>query len=312
MINACATLGGNLGKPDCDVMMGRPKYILPTRGKEFSASDLADSASFKEALLAAMLEQKSSPDRVFTFPLVRQVEDSTADVATEALSDGYEEVLNESLPLYVLQSTVGVCVAQSMVNFNGWNDKVLIVDDKNTLWYVTLENGGGTGFSVGNLYTAPPRFAGSTGVRVVTTRLLFGNNDEFKTSVGALKLDFDPSKLVELVDVQIVQKAAPAANVLTVGGLIKCADTDIYSAYSTALANIARWSVTNLTNMTPVTITSVAAAAGSQGWTVTLDTDEFTALPSGTKLLVNLAAPSVLHTAGVKKLEGIGMVFTKP
>src|SRR4051812_17027846 len=115
MINICATLGGNAGQGDYDVRMGRPKYILPTRSKVFAAADLVDLATFKAALLAAMLLTRDDFNKVFCFPLMRVVDDNTAEATTQSLADGYEEVLNESVPKYTLQSTAGTCQAQAMV-----------------------------------------------------------------------------------------------------------------------------------------------------------------------------------------------------
>src|SRR5574341_871622 len=245
-INVCSTLGGNTGKPPCDVRMARPQYIMPTRGKVFAVADLADSATFKAALKAAMLKTRTDSDKVFCFPLMRVVDDNTGDPNTQALADGYEEVINEVLPKYTLQSTAGVCVVQAMCEFNGWTDGVFVVDVNKILWYVTTSSSGAQAFSVGTLYTDPPRFGNSSNIQTSKTKLTFGTIEEFKSNIGAIKLDFDPSKLVNLVDVTLVEKAAQATNVFTLGGIVECAGTDIYASYSSGLANIARWVVTRL------------------------------------------------------------------
>lgn len=311
-IDICGTLGGNLGKPACDVVMGKIKYPMPTRGKTFSASDLASSDAFKAALKTAMLQIRTSNNKVFCFPKMRVVDDNTADPNTQALADGYEEVLNESLPLYNLQSTVGVCVQQSMCEYNGWKDKSFVVDDKNIFWYKITADGGGEGFTIGNFYTPAPRWGNSSNINTVKTRMLLGDVDEFKSGIGALKLDFDPFKLVNTVDVKLLEKAAQSTNVFTIGGIVECAGTDIYDSYSSGLANVARWVVKRLDTGASITITSVTADATNKGWDITLDSTIYTALPSGTKLEFSLVDPATLDAAGVSGIESFTIVYTKP
>lgn len=311
-INVCATLGGNTGKPACDVRMARPQYIMPTRGKVFAAADLTDSATFKAALKAAMLQPRDSANKVFCFPLMRVVDDNTGDPNTQALADGYEEVLNEVLPKYLLQSTAGVCVVQAMCEFNGWTDGVFVVDVNKIVWYVISSADGAQAFTVGSLYTDPPRFGNSSNIQTSRTRLTFGTIEEFKSGVGAIKIDFDPSKLVNTVDVKLVEKAAQASNVFTLGGMVECAGTDIYASYSTGLANVARWVLTRLDTGAAVALTSVTADAGNKGWDITVDNTAYTALPSGTKLEFKLADPATLDAAGVSGIESFTIVYTKP
>jgi hypothetical protein len=311
-INICATLGGNAGQGDCEVRMKRPKYILPTRGKVFAAADFADEATFKAALIAAMLLPRDDNNKVFCFPLMRVVDDNTADANTQSLADGYEEVLNESLPNYTLQSTSGTCQAQAMVKFNGWQDEVFVIDAAGVFWYVVSLSGGGQGFSVGNLYTNPPRFGNSANIVTQKTKLLFGTIEEFKGGLGAIKVSFDPTKLANTVDVVLYEKLVASANVLKIAGKAFCADTDIYAGYSTALANVARWSAINATTGAAITITSVAVDATNKAWTFTLDSTAHSALPSGGKVIINLVSPAVLAAAGVTGIEGLSFVYTKP
>jgi len=311
-INICATLGGNAGKGTCDVRMGRPKVVLPTRGKVFSANDLASSDAFKVALLAAMLLARTDANKVFAFPAMRIVEDNTADVTLGTLADGYEEVLNESLPLYKLQSTVGVCQQQAMCQFNGWTDKIFIVDHNNVLWYVQTSTGGGQGWSVGNLYTNPPKFGNTANIQTADTRLAFGSIEEFKSSIGAIKLGFDVTKLTNTVDVDLLEKAAAVANVITIGGTLKCIGLDIYDSFSTLLNNAARWVVKNVATGATIPVTSVALAPSTKGWALTIDTTIFTGLAPGAKISINIADPATLNTAGAGGIEGIEYIFTKP
>ncbi len=311
-IYICATQGANTGNPDCPVRMKRPKAMLPTHGKTFSLANLLDSPTFKAALKAAMLLPRTDNNKVYIFPVIRVADDNTADVNTASLADGYEEVLNESLPLFNFQSTPNICVHQAMVAFNGWTDKVFIIDVDNVLWYVATSTGGAQGFSVGSLYTNPPKFGNSSNINVANTRLLFGNIDEFKSDVGALKLDFNASSLVSIQDVKIVERAAVSTNVYTLGGLAKCSNVDIGPAYGTSMANTARWVVTRLDTGATIALTTVTYNTTLKAWVITVDSTAHSALPSGTVLSFNFADPATLDAAGVTGIEGIAITYTKP
>lgn len=314
-INVCTTLGGNTGKPGCDVRMGRIKYLLLTTGKELTANDLADSEALKDALQAAMLLESSSANKMFAFPEMRDVTDNTGDPATGTLADGYEEVLNEALPKYLLRSTPGTCVQQAMASFNGWPGKVYFIDENNIFWYKTKADGGGKGWSTGYLYTNPPKPKGSGDVQTANTRFTFGANGEFKNNVGAVKVDFDLGDLDNLKDVLLDDRESENTsgalnNVFIIGAKVKCEGTDLYATHSAALNATARWRAYT-SGGTPITLTAVALSVGNLGWQITLDSTAFNGLAVGTVFYIDLATPPTLKAAGVTGIEGVRLRFVK-
>lgn len=314
-INVCATLGGNTGRPDCDVQMGRIKYMMLTTGREFTEADLASSEAFEAALQEAVLLSNSDAEKVFIFPEMRDVTDNTGDPATGTLADGYEVVLNEALPKYLLRSTPGICVNQFMSSFNGWPGKVYVIDENNILWFKTNTDGSGRGFTSGYLYTSPPKFKGSGDVQTANTRFTFGSIDEFKARVGAIKLDFIVTDLLQLKDVVLDDRESENAsgalnNVFEIGGLTKCEGTDIYIQYQDLLANTARWRAYTAAGDT-IAITSVVKNGTLSSWTVTLNSAAFNALTTGTVFYIDLATPDVLHAASVDGIEGNRLRFVK-
>jgi hypothetical protein len=311
-VNICATLGGNLGQPACDVRMGRPKFLLLTRGKVFSAADLADSDSFKAALTAAMRLARTDNNKVFCSALIRVADDNTSDPNAQTLADGYQEILNESLPSFTLQSTIGICQAQEMIQFNGWKDKVFVIDSNNVVWFVQNSSAGGNGFTTGYMYTDPPRFGNSQNIQVTKTKLVFGTLEEFKSNVGAIKIDFDASKLVNTVDVVLSEKAAAAGYAFKMGGAIKCAGIDIFTDYQDLLAVIGAWKATRLDTNAAVAIATTVKDAVNKLWTVTLD--NATAITTGVKIRIELVDPTALHALGtpVDGIESISVIVIKP
>jgi hypothetical protein len=310
----CGILGANTGKPQCDVPIAAIKYGLPTRGCEFTEAELTDSSTIKAAMLAKMLLAKTDNQKLFLIPYANEAEDNTGDPNIGTLSDGFEEPLSDALPKYILRhAKMGVKQNQAICVFNGWGDKYYFIDRNNRFCYIVKSDNGSKGFSVGNLYYDPPRPGSSNAVKTTIGRITFANADEFKSSViGMIDLDFNPADLVNIEDINIVQKAAPASNVVTIGGLSRFGQVDIYANFKTALNNVARWQVINESTGASMTKTSVATDDGNKGWDLTIDSTEFTALPSGAKYSVNLVSPATLALAGVYGIEGIKITFTKP
>lgn len=311
-INVCATLGGNTGSPACDVRMGRIKYTLFTTSKVFTSTDIASSEAFQTALQTAMLLANSDANKVFAFPSMRDVTNNTGDPNTGTLADGYEEVLNEALPKYLLKSTPGVCVQQIMASFNGWPGKVYVIDENNILWYKA--NGTGTkGFSCGYLYTNPPSWKGSADVQTANTRLTFGSISEFKSGVGALKLGFDVADLNNLKDVILDDRetentSGALNNVFIIGGKTKCEGTDIYAAYSTLLNNVSAWRAYDASG-NDLPISAIALNAGNLGWQITLNPTNFTPLAAGAVFYIDLRPPATLATLGITGIEATKLRF---
>jgi len=309
----CGIMGANTGKPQCDIPIGAIKYTMPTRGAEFTKDQLVDSNAVKAALLAKMLLAKSNTSKVFTIPYANEAANNTGEAPTASLSDGFEKVLTDPLPKYNLtHAELGRAQNQAICQFNGWNDKLYFVDRNNRLAYIIKPDGGGKGFSVGNLYYPPPIPGSSNALNTTVGKLTFANPDEFKLSpIGLIQLDFNVADLVNIEDVTVVQKAAPATNVFTVGLIGRFTGIDAHPAYASALANMARWVVKRLDTGASMTLTSAASDSGNLGWDITVDSTEFTNLPSGTKLSINIADPTTLALASVYGIEGTEIIYTK-
>lgn len=314
MAVTCGILGANTGKPQCDVPIGAIKYLLLTRGATFTANELVDSASVKTALTTKMLLAKTSAQKVYLFPYANEAANNTGDPNVATLSDGFEKTLTDPLKKYTLTyAELGKAQNAAACQFNGWTDKAYFIDRNNRLCYISNTDGTGKGWSVGNMFTTSPGPGSSTEVNTTKTNVTFANPDEFKLSViGMIDLDFNPADLVNIEDMQVVEKDAPATNVVTVGIIGRFTNQDGYDAYKTALNNAARWVVTKESDGTTIAITSVATDDAHKGWDITIDTTAFTALASGAKYSINLKDPATLHTAGVDGIEGIKITYTKP
>ena len=313
MADICGTLGANTGKPVCDVALAAIKYFLPTLGAEFTAAELVDSDTIKAAITERMLEVRGSTDKLYLFPLANESEPTTGDRTVASLADGFEKTLLDPVPKYVMRSgAVGLYQHQPLTAFNGFSGKGYFIDRNNRFFYIIKSDGTGKGLSVADVYTSIPGFGSTAALTPAVTNITMGNVDELKIGpIGIIQLDFNVADLVNIEDVSIVEKAAHASNVYTVGGKTKYGQTDIYASYSTALANSARWVVTNMQTGATIAITTVTADATNKGWDITIDSTAYSALSTGDKFSINLADPATLSAAGVDGIEGIKIVYTK-
>lgn len=320
-INVCATFGSNLGVPACDVRMGRIKYLILTTSAEMTEADLATSESVQEWMADALVLANSDANKLFAFPFMREATDNTGDPQLGTLADGYEEVLNEAVPKYLLRSTPGFCVQAAMSSFNGWPGKMYIVDENNVFWYKSKTTAagvpnGGKGWTTAYLYTQPPKFKGSGEVATANTRVTFVIN-EFKGAVGAVKLEFEVSDLDNLKDVTLKdledENASGALNnAFLIGGNVKCEGTDIYAAYADLLNTSNAWRAYT-SDGTAIALTSVAKNDTEGGWDIVLNSGEYSALASGTVFYIDLQTPPVLAALAtpVTGIEATKLRFVK-
>lgn len=300
-INLTTTLGANTGRTTGgDVRLGRAKVLILTNRK-FTAQELADSSSLKAAMESGMMQPRTSANKLFVIDGIREADDNTGDPNEATLGDGYSEILNEAVPKYVFRNTKGVPQQQSYAALNGWQGGAYFIDDKNLFVY-RGDNGGAKPFSVGSYYANPPRPGNTGNINTNQIRFAFGDIDEFKSDIGVVKLDFNLSDLVNIVDVQLKNAGGSTLTALKVAAETKYAGTNIYEAYADALANKDAWKVTNAETGAAVAVSAVAKNATAKGWDLTK------ASGAGT-FRVELVDPAALKALN-PSVEGIESVYT--
>ncbi|RYD50944.1 MAG: hypothetical protein EOP83_23595, partial [Verrucomicrobiaceae bacterium] len=249
--------------------MGRPKILILSRGATFTSSELATSAAFKAALQAKMNLARSASGKCFIVDGNREADNKTGEPATGNLGDGYIEVLNDALPTYDFKNTKGVAEQQSLVSFNGFTDTVYIIDHNGILWHRGGASGSGKGFTIGNFYATAPAFGGTGNINTNLVKLTFGDADEFKTNVGALKLDFTAAELNQLTDVLLSEAASASGYAFKIAVKQRFAGNSVYAEYEAGLNQTGAWKAT-LADGTDVVIASVAGNDAGEYWLVTL------------------------------------------
>ncbi|MBK7885473.1 MAG: hypothetical protein IPJ81_18035 [Chitinophagaceae bacterium] len=122
--------------------------------------------------------------------------------------------------------------------------------------------------------------------------------------------------LSALLDVQLFEKAVAIANVLKVSGLVDTAQInapfDIYEDNKLTLFSTgALWAIKDLQTNAAIAVTSIAPNAAGYG-DLTANAVAYAALSSGDKIEVYTVLPPALDAAGVKGIETISFIHTKP
>lgn len=313
-LDLCSVNMPNAGAPDCDKSRGIPTYIL-IGSYEFTPANYASIAAFKAALKAQTLVGRNQSGKMIVLPVLADVQKKTSDNATGSLNQGFTEVLREGFPAFDGGMQISNKHAQKLRPLNGQNVKVFVVDHNLNVWGTYLPTSGNFRGESAKLFIGGDDFTDGQASKVITVNVAYTDALEFKNSSAYFAIDFSVADYGKLKDVEItLVSGGGASNVHNLTGKIATGKVgyklDIYSDYSTVLANIARWTLTNDQTGATVTITSVAVNAGGY-WVFTVDTTAWSGLTTGQSMTVNLAAPSVLDTAGATGIEGVALVLVK-
>lgn len=312
-LNLLSINNPNTGAPAGDLKRGIPRYLVIS-AKEFDSDDLASSSAMQTAISEASLLARDASDKLVVLPLIANVELANEANKEGTLNQGFKEVLLEGNA--AINAGVRISNRHAQI-LRQWGNRDLIaftVDENKRFWgnYTSASKLKGEEI---RLFVGGDGWSDGQNSKTVLLNIVWTNPVNFYDFSKCIQLEFNVADYGQLMDVQIVEKAARSSNVFTLGGEIETGiaglKLDIHEDYATELANAARWKVTRGDTGGEVTLTSVTSDAGNAGWDITLDSTEYAAIPAATVLTFNLAAPSVLHAAGATGIEGKSMTYTK-
>lgn len=296
---ACASAGSNTGIPDCAVT---PKnfvggFLVPN-SFVLTDSQLATSSSALAALQAAASADNQG-SRIYPLPPFLSVTDSTAQPITETIGGTPFIVRDGKYDFEMRYIKGGLCVSNALQKFNNGNYRIMLFDASGLL-VGTKVGTGLMGIPLNYFYARPFRIATDTTLANFSFSIVF---DSIYFNVGLGFISLNPSDLAGvagLINASLSLVGARAANVFTVKVLAGCSGSDLYPSYSTGLANIANWLVTE--GGKTITITSVVADPNSKGFIFTLDITDPDYSPTG-PFLVSGSTLTALTTNGVLGYE---------
>ena len=311
----CSSVSANTGGVDCDVRKGLPVQIV-LGSAFFTPTDYATNASFQTAFLGKLKKPSGSTDKLFPFPVIQGTTAKTTAAKFGTLGYGLQVKLLRSKAGYEFDVLAGSNLEKKLIKFDGQIVPLFIFDQNNNIWGTldTALNFKGAKYLVS---VEPKDFDDAQNAKTTKIEISIIDSRDFVENAEYAATSFSSTDIVGLNDVTLFQTAAAVANVYHIGGKIVTASLlsfiNVHDTYAAGLSVVGNWTAgTGVGFATPLPITSVADDVTNKGWTVTFDSTAFTALASGTPILLSLAPANTLDAAGVSGVEGVSLLITKP
>lgn len=312
----CGGVGANVGPISCDKRRGIPE-VLTLGGKVFEPADYANATTFQAAFTAAINLANGDPDKLYPFPLIQNITDNTEENTVGTTGKGFRMILKEGKPAYTFGVLAGSTQEKNMRKFNNQIVPAFIFDNARDIEGMLDGSANFVGYPVLIFCDGKPYSDGNTVDNEYTNvEVSFLSATDFFDNFAFIKTTFTAAALEGLIDGTLYEAGAIAAGVAKIGVKVVTPELgkvySLYTKYATELADDALWEAGTGTGFaTDLPVTAVAGNAAGY-WDVTLDNTAYTALPSGTKIQVRLKNPTILLAAGVRGVEGIAVIITKP
>ena len=302
----------NSGEPFCDFVRRIAKHLFfADKGVSFTPADRATRASF----IAAMKVKTRNPrgNRIYPVFDLSNFEDKTKEatrgtVGNLSLTD---IILQDAIPSFAFQHYKGEIFHKMLYAAQNANLEVFFLDSAYVLYGTALGQGNIKGFSLSELYVETPKFATASETAKYPFSITLANLSEFKENAASIQLDSTALSVKGNVDVQL-EKVSQAANVINIA-VTGRGGKNMGDLFSTELAAIGAWKITNTQTGAVVTVTSVTYNSSLGYYVVTADTTAYTNLTTGQKMNVDLVATAALTVLGVDGFESLGFVqIVKP
>lgn len=314
IINLCGSVGANTGKMDCDPRRANFKTII-VGGASFDSTQYGTAAAFQAAFQAAMNLGTGNSGKLYPFPEFVGVAVNTEANKEATFGNGQKITIAEGRPSYTCDLRIGSTLERALRKFNSAIVPVFAFDDAGNVWGKLNSAGKFVGYQA-ELFTKGADFGDYNNAQFTRLTISFQSASDFYDFAAFAKTDFDTSALEGLLDVVLYEAAVSVTNVRKIGGKVLNAqlgkDQNIADTYDTELGVGSLWTAKNATTGAAIVLTSVAYDAALKAFTYTMDSTAYTALPSLTKIEVNLVGPTALAAAGVTGIEGLPLIITKP
>lgn len=301
----------NVGVPPCDLAKKKIKgVIFADKGVSFSGSDIASAAAFIDAVKTKTTAARGS--RVYPVWDIINFEDNTGDPATGSIGNLSTAtiVTQDAVPTFSFGYNGTEARHKTMALMSGASLDVFFVDEAYTVYGTLDSEGVFGGFSIHQAYADTTKFVVSDAVNQYRFRITLGSITEYRENSRYVVTNSGILAAVGLINIYL-KVATSASNVHEIETIAE-GGTNLFDFYPTILDDTTSWTAKRLDTGAAITVTSAAQDVPNKRFEVTLDSTTWTALPSGTKVQINLAAAATLATAGVKPYEGVAVVVTKP
>lgn len=311
MLSILGQTSSNVGQILGDSAKGVIKN-LAIFGGYLTSAETADAASLQTALNAKSLKAKTANDKLYWLPEVQNYENRAEQNTTGALNLGPTVMLKEGKAGYEIKCDGSSEFAKAMRRWNNKTVGILEFDSNRKLW----GRASGTdfyGYSAKIFVNAMSVASGQAPEEgIVTITVSFLSSTEYGDQAKCLDLSLIDTALIKTQnDAVLAEAGAKAGSVykikvgIPLGEMNKVYDVVAKFPAVAAVGNFEAFTGANFGTSVPVT----AVAINANGYLdITLNDASVTV---GSKISLNLKAPSVLEAAGVTDIEGVAVILTK-
>ncbi|HEX7906233.1 MAG TPA: hypothetical protein VF487_20305 [Chitinophagaceae bacterium] len=302
-ITCGTTEGGNTGIGDCPFL---PKHfvgaIIGPVGFKLTAAELAST------LLAALKTgtHAAKAARIYPIQNFKALDaDNTEAPTKQTFGYGDQKFIREGKYALSFQHVDGgICLHKNLRKFNGTNLAAYFIDADGVL--IGYKNGSDLQMiPLIDFYAQPMKL--SAGSEVAKLLIDFQFKPEYLNElIGFVETrdEFNIDDVIGLEDVVLsVQTAINATGEVDIKLKTSCGGVDLYDLFKTNFTQLTAWIAKNKTTGAVITITAVTANDSTKSWTVNMDSTDVDYPAAAAKLILSLAAPSVLKAAPIN-VEG--------
>jgi len=307
----CALNGGNTGISNCSVDFNtlNKGFLVPT-DFVLTEAQLVSPATVMAALIAAASANIAS-QRIYPLPETLTVTDNSEAAVQQTYGYGAVVTVRDGMAnIAVNWKKGGLCLRNQLAKFNGNSWAWLAIDAEGRLIGTKV---GKTmkGIPLNEFYQDPFKWADGANQTAYIYKLSY-NTRYINSDVAFVPLNYgEVSAISGLINIVPELVTYPGANIFTVRLLAGCAKDNLYDLYSTALANVANFSVVNATTGNAITITSVTVDANSKGFIFTLNSSDPDYVAGG-PFVVSGSTVSALATNLVVGFEILPLTIVTP
>lgn len=297
----------NSGFPLCDVIRKAPKaLLLLDAGVGFNSTNRASISALVTAIKTATRAARGS--RVYPIMSLSNFEDTSKAPTKAALGNlSIQEItMQEGVPSFTFEHYKGDLFHNQLAKAQNANLTLMIIDSAYVIYGTKTAGGLFAGYSLAEFYVQLAKFANASTPAKYPFDVTLTDITEYKENLAFVQLDSTLLNISGNIDVDLTL----GAQVTNVGKIVLTGrgGKNLGDLYPTELAAAAAWVVTNKQSGAGVTITSVSYDATNKWFVVTTDSTAYSALTSGQKFTINLAAAAALSALGVDGFESTGGV----
>jgi len=297
----CGTEQGNVGVCDCALAIEILEGFIPApRGFKILAADMADDATFLEALQDATLAARSG--RIYPVAISGTPTDNSQEPTAETLGNGGIAIVREGFyDITVQAEDNSLYLAQQLRTFNKSKMGVFVWDQNGTVW--GIKSGEDLIPIPLELIFTDYKLPTASNIAQVLTRLVW-DKAIFLAGFGFYELS--PADLITLqglknIDLDVVSRAGAVINIKAT--ILGCGD-NLGDEYETEAEVVGMWTAVNAVTGASLTITSIAFNSTTGNFVFTLSTN-----PTD-PVTINLVGPVALKAGGISGYESTGKVTT--